>query len=138
MDYRITLTFRVKADNMTEAQSMAMQIKDDASINAASVSVKSLEDEVKLGEYTQYDGKTITVSGTPKRNKQVDVPTEAWQKSMERKLDTVYKATDMQNGTINSITTGTEELKFALDGLVDHLGLAKAQLGAERIKYFKK
>ena len=42
-------------------------------------------------------GTRLPYTDTPKRNKQVDVPTEAWQKSVERRLD---KITDVLFGFV--------------------------------------
>ena len=51
------------------------------------LALEELKLQTKLQEAARNDMlNAIEASPTPKRNKQVDVPTEAWQKSIEREL----------------------------------------------------
>ena len=67
-----------------------------------------------------YYGKTVAIQGTPyvtrdaspKRNKQVDVPTEAWQKSVERDTNEIRT-------TILNNVTAIDELEGQIVALCD-------------------
>ena len=77
-------------------------------------------------EQTKYTlpGSTQSVTDDIKRNKKVDVPTEQWQKNVEREADTLKEKWDSTEGKINRLfcsSTLTTERLDRLEKLIEKL-----------------
>ena len=100
---------------------MRKSLAMNEALNAAFNDVKkSIQPEIKIPKLPadmEYGVNGDGYLAAVKRNKQVDVPTEAWQKSIERKLDALDYLPECHTNSVNMI----RRIEKRLDKITDVL-----------------